>query len=177
MVKKKSQGLAQWQASKPNASWLQLSYELVNSAAWNALTRKQQNLYLFALQTRYSAIKAAGRYNNSDWTPTTRWKDYNKVTEDTFYIKFNDVVRANKYAKYDEKSFYSDRKALVILGFLDIIIDGKLVGYKEPSVYRMSGRWQHVKEGDVKNLKNIKVIGSKTNLQEQDKIIHHIGGK
>lgn len=177
MKKKKYPGLARWQASHPNQSWAQVSFELLDSDAWNALTQKQQNLYLHTLRLLYSSRKAALRHNESPITPTTRWPDYDDVTEDTIYLTFSKAVHDKKYKEWDDKTFYTDRKVLVILGFLDLVIDGKKVDYKEASVYKMSARWQKITEKEIKAYKAANVIGSKPISKDQDKIIESLAKK
>lgn len=171
-------GLEKWQGSRRNGSWNKISNELMDSPAWDALTKKQQNLYLFAQRLRFQAITAAGRKNESPVTPTTRWFEDEKVTPDTFYIRFLKAVASKKYKEYDEKTFYSDRKVLVILGFLDIVIDGKTISYKAESVYKMSTRWQKIQESEISKMKKRKLIGSKPITSEMDSAIKAIyGGK
>lgn len=177
MTKKKNPGLARWQASNPNQSWAQISFELLDCAAWNALTQKQQNLYLYILRLRYAAQKAALRHNDSPITPTTRWPDYDNVTEDTIYLTFKKAVQDKKYKDWDDKTFYTDRKVLVILGFLELVIDGKTISYKEASVYKMSARWQKITEKEIKAYKAANVIGSKPISKDQDKIIESLAKK
>nr|WP_308612321.1 hypothetical protein [uncultured Dialister sp.] len=171
-------GLEKWQGSRRNGSWNKISNELVDSPAWNALTKKQQNLYILTQRLRYWAITAAGRKKESPRTPTTRWNEYEKVTDDTFYIRFVEAVANKKYKKYDEKTFYYDRKVLVLLGFLDIVIDGKAIGYKADSVYKMSSRWQKIQDSEIAKMKKQKLIGSKPIFSELDLAIQAIyGGK
>lgn len=172
--KKKNPGLEKWQSRRPNDQWIQVSYGLLDSDACKALTKKQLNLYFFAQRLRFKALVAALRKNESPITPTTRWRDYDKVTDDTTYITFHTAFMGGVYQKYDERTFYSDRKTLIILGFLDIVVDGKTVGPKEASVYRMSSRWQTINADDIARLKAAKVIGSNAKTREQDKIIRSI---
>ncbi|EHO62150.1 hypothetical protein [Dialister succinatiphilus] len=172
--KKKNPGLEKWQSRRPNDQWIQVSYGLLDSDACKALTKKQLNLYFFAQRLRFKALVAALRKNESPITPTTRWSDYDKVTDDTTYITFQTAVKGGVYPKYDERTFYSDRKTLIILGFLDIVVDGKTVAPKIASVYRMSSRWQTINADDIARLKAAKVIGSSAKTTEQDKIIRSI---
>lgn len=152
IMQKKWTGLQRYQASKPNASYDILSWELQDSPAWNALTQKQQNLYLFSFRTKFKARIAAQRNNDSNLTPTTRWADYDEVTEDCFYLNFALVVKGRKYKKWDRKTFYSDRKVLVAFGFWDLVVDGNKC-YKEKSVFKESYRWQSITEEQAIQLK------------------------
>ena len=172
--KEKNSGLEKWQSYRPNDQWIQVSYDLLDSDACKALTKKQLNLYFFAQRLRFKALDSALRQNESPITPTTRWRNYDKVTDDTTYITFHAAVKGGVYHKYDRRTFYSDRKTLIILGFLDIVVDGKTVAPKVASVYRMSSRWQTINANDIARLKAAKVIGSSAKTTEQDKIIRSI---
>lgn len=143
MTRKKRATLEPWQASNARGQFVPLSYELVASDAFKALTKKQTSLYLFACQRRYATIKHnSGKLIDGDISPAGRWPTVPGVTGDCFYLNIAIATACGVYASDDRKTFYRDRKRLAVLGFIDVVIDGTRYRPKGKTVFKMSERWK-----------------------------------
>lgn len=111
-----------------------LTYEMQKSAAWRALSRRQIDLYCLA----YREAHYSKRHPRIDFPDV----DYLQG-DDVFYLPF-EVAKNNKlYTDKEKKNFINDKKALMNMGFIEIItVGGK--GKRNKSIFKMSLQWMNI---------------------------------
>lgn len=150
MGRRRKGELKKWEAKKPNDSYCRISRSMRNSYAFGLLTGNQIRLYLFAIYRSFLAESASENQlaANPKNYPLATWRMDDIISSSDFFLNWAIVERRNDnpnglYNKNNKKSFYSDRKKLVELGFLDEVINAsKSYSHFTKSVYRMSDRWQ-----------------------------------
>lgn len=140
--------LESWQTKNAAGGFIQLSYSMIEGAAFRELSARQVLLYLFTVRHRQytvAILNGAGK-GTAATSPAVRWCDAG-MPKDCFYLnkalgQASGIYTNEKSGKYDARGFTRDRAALIRLGFIDEVIPGGKAGGGIKAVYRMSERWK-----------------------------------
>lgn len=136
-----------WQARHTNERFVRLSRSMEESPAWNSLGKNAKNLYFKCLSWTHDAESRPQTVASKKLYPRDEWPDSPDVKDGDFFLNSAKVIASGIF-KYDT-TLRRAIKELKKYGFISCIIPGKRGRKDLKAVYRMSGEWKNITQGEI----------------------------
>lgn len=137
-----------WQARHKNEEFVEISWSMVESPAWNSLGKNAIRLYFECMEWTCDADNRKIEKASEELYPRDKWPDgpYN-IQDGDFFLNSAKVIASGIFK--DDTTLRRAIKELVKYGFIVCIVQGKTGRKDLKAVYRMSDEWKNITQGEI----------------------------
>lgn len=137
-----------WLARHKNERFVRIPRSLEESPAWMSLGKNAIRLYLKCMAWTYDAENRKEEKANEELYPRDKWPDgpYN-IQGGDFFLNSAKVIASGIFK--DDTTLRRAIKELAKYGFIVCIVPGKTGRKDLKAVYRMSGEWKNITQGEI----------------------------
>lgn len=136
-----------WQARHKHERFVRISRSMKESPAWKSLGGNAILLYLTCMEWTYDAESRPQTVASKKLYPRDEWPDSPNIKDGDFFLNSAKVIASGIF-----KNDTTLRRAIEELknnGFISCIIPGKRGRKDLKAVYRMSGEWKNITQGEI----------------------------
>lgn len=142
----KSQSLP-WQARHKHERFVRIFRSMEESPAWMSLGKNAIRLYFKCMAWTYDAENRKEEKANEELYPRDKWPDNPNIKDEDFFLNSAKVIASGIFK--DDTTLRRAIKELVKYGFIVCIVPGKTGRKDLKAVYRMSGEWKNITQGEI----------------------------
>lgn len=136
-----------WQARHKNERFVRISCSMKESPAWKSLGKNATQLYLKCMEWTYDAESRPQTVASKKLYPRDEWPDSPDVKDGDFFLNSAKVIASGIFK--DDTTLRRAIEELKKYGFISCIIPGKRGRKDLKAVYRMSGEWKNITQGEI----------------------------
>lgn len=136
-----------WQARHKNERFVRLSHSMEESPAWKSLGKNAMLLYFKCLSWTHDAESRPQTVASKKLYPRDEWPDSPDVKDGDFFLNSAKVIASGLFK--DDTTLRRAIEKLKKYGFISCIIPGKRGRKDLKAVYRMSGEWKNITQGEI----------------------------
>lgn len=137
-----------WQARHKNERFVRISRSMKESPAWKSLGGNAILLYLTCMEWTYDAESRPQTVASKKLYPRDlEWSDSFHIEDGDFFLNSAKVIASGIFK--DDTTLRRAIEKLKKYGFISCIIPGKRGRKDLKAVYRMSGEWKNITQGEI----------------------------
>lgn len=137
-----------WQARNKNERFVRISRSMEESPAWKSLGKNAIRLYLKCMAWTYDAENRKKEKASEKLYPRDKWLDSPcNIQDGDFFLNSAKVIASGIFK--DDTTLRRAVDELVKYGFIVCIVPGKTGRKDLKAVYRMSGEWKNITQGEI----------------------------
>ena len=117
------------------------------SPAWKSLGKNATQLYLKCMEWTYDAESRPQTVASKKLYPRDEWPDSPDVKDGDFFLNSAKVIASGIFK--EDTTLRRAIEELKKYGFISCIIPGKRGRKDLKAVYRMSGEWKNITQGEI----------------------------
>ena len=136
-----------WQARHKYERFVRISRSMKESPAWKSLGKNATQLYLKCMEWTYDAESRPQTVASKKLYPRDEWPDSPDVKDGDFFLNSAKVIASGIFK--EDTTLRRAIEELKKYGFISCIIPGKRGRKDLKAVYRMSGEWKNITQGEI----------------------------
>ena len=136
-----------WKAHHKHERFVRISRSMKESPAWKSLGGNAIRLYLTCMEWTYDAESRPQTVASKKLYPRDKWPDSPDVKDGDFFLNSAKVISSGIFK--DDTTLRRAIKELKKYGFISCIMPGKRGRKDLKAVYRMSGEWKNITQGEI----------------------------
>lgn len=136
-----------WLARHPHERFVRIPRSMRKSPAWMSLGKNAIRLYFECMEWTYDAENRKEEKANEELYPRDKWPDNPNIKDEDFFLNSAKVIASGIFK--DDTTLRRAIKELKKYGFIVCIVPGKKGRKDLKAVYRMSGEWKNITQGEI----------------------------